>query len=118
VQRHIDDTFGSMLADVQQQLCMEALRRVVQKTPVDTGRAKGNWQVGVGESPAGELDTTDPGGEATIQKGNAKIKGLGAFGTCHITNNLPYIVGLEDGHSAKGSHMVESTLNELAETLL
>ena len=116
VQRQVDEMLGSMLADVQQELCLEGLRRVATRTPFDTGRARGNWQVGIDERPTGEVNRL--GADAAIQAGSAEIKKLKAFGTCHITNNLSYIVPLEDGHSQQGSHMVESTLNELVEILI
>ena len=114
IRQHVNREFKSMVTDLQQSLCLEGLRRVVQRTPVDTGQAKGGWQVGIDDRPEGQIDRLDPSGATTIEEGSAEIKKLKAYGTCHITNNVAHIVPLEDGHSPQGSHMVASTLNELA----
>lgn len=77
---------------------------VVLATPVKTGRARGNWQVEVGaEPPQGVLETTDPGGARAIELAKtaiAQYKG-GQGNAIHITNNLPYIGRLNNGHSAQ-----------------
>lgn len=73
----------------------------VTRTPVDTGRARGNWQVAVG-SPA--LQPVAVGGpqaaNAALAQGKAVISGwkLGG-GSIYITNNLAYIVPLDNGSS-------------------
>jgi len=98
----------------QKKIAMEALRRVVMKTPVDTGRARGNWQVDINNVPSGALETTDKSGEGTIAGGVAALATLPPFGTIWIANNLPYIKALEDGHSSQApTGMVSVTLAEL-----
>lgn len=62
------------------------------------GRARGNWQVGLGGSPGGETGRKDVAGSATIADGNGKI-GAAGDGPIYLTNNVPYIVPLNDGHS-------------------
>ncbi len=47
-------------ADFQRGLALEVLNRAVKKTPVDTGRLRGGWQVDVGENPpTGDTGTKD-----------------------------------------------------------
>ena len=82
---------------VRKKVALEILTRVVLKTPVDTGRARGNWQVG--ESAIGQQTSTlDPGGTAAIEAGGALINATPPEQTSiFITNSLPYIEVLENG---------------------
>jgi hypothetical protein len=60
------------------------LDKVVRATPVDTGRARSNWQVGIGDLSLQSLEPFSPGvglglaetanAEATIEAGNAVLK--------------------------------------------
>lgn len=86
---------------------------VVLATPVDTGRARGNWQVEVGQAPSGELATTDKGGGSTIAAGKAAIESYkGEAGGIYITNNLPYIERLNEGWSKQApAGFVETAVN-------
>ena len=93
---------------------IEALTRVVLKTPVDEGRARGNWQVSNGAPAAGEVEQVDPSGAAAIAAGTATINEAKAFSETHVTNNVPYIVKLNDGHSQQAPQgMVGTTMDEL-----
>jgi len=78
---------------------------VVLATPVDTGRARANWQVELGGPASGEVGRAGERFSSTtpIAQGAAAIalyKG-GPNASIHITNNLPYIGRLNDGHSAQ-----------------
>lgn len=83
---------------------------VVLATPVDTGRARSNWQVEINAPAAGAIDAHYPGKEGSTQGQNAqkaldlgreKIDEYKTGSTIHITNNLPYIGRLNDGYSAQ-----------------
>lgn len=75
---------------------------VVLATPVDTGRARANWQVEVGGPATTEVAATDKSGQGAIQQGKNAIAGyVGGRGAIFITNNLPYIERLNDGWSAQ-----------------
>lgn len=77
---------------------------VVLATPVDTGRARGNWQVEVNRPAAGTTGALSPSGREAIEQGKAKIAqyvGGKAEASIQITNNLPYIGKLNEGHSAQ-----------------
>lgn len=71
------------------------------KSPVKTGRFRGNWQVGVGVMPSGELDTVDASGSSTIALGVSHVPQQAAGAVYFIANNLPYAQALEDGHSTQ-----------------
>jgi len=106
--------FENKILAATQKLALEGLRRLVNKTPVDTGRAKGNWQTTIGSVATGTNDTTDPGGQKTISQGADTITGAPIFRPIAITNNLPYIVALEHGHSQQAPHgMLAITVSEL-----
>lgn len=77
---------------------------VVIATPVDTGRARSNWQVELNQPAEGTRDALDRSGQSAINEGKTKIaayKGGGPGAEIHITNNLPYIGKLNEGHSAQ-----------------
>jgi hypothetical protein len=80
-------------------LTFELLSRVVLKTPVDTGRARGNFQVTIGSPAETTLEALDRGGGATISAGLTGLAALTALVPVWITNNLPYIERLENGWS-------------------
>lgn len=82
-------------------LGLQLLRRIVLKTPVDTGRARGNWQVTVGVPAEGELDDSDRRGRETIARGKANMVDVSFSGIIWIANNLPYILQLEGGWSGQ-----------------
>lgn len=98
---------------IHQKVAMEGLRSLVLKTRVKTGRARGNWQVENGNRPSAELETTDKGGMATIAKGAVAIAAVKPFDVTYITNNVQYILPLEDGRgSFAGDHMMARTIEE------
>lgn len=73
--------------------------QVVMRSPVDTGRFKGNWQLGVDYQPTEKLERYDKDGRETIDMNNAKIP-YPAYGhDYYLVNNLDYAQALEDGHS-------------------
>jgi hypothetical protein len=96
-------------------IALELLRAIVMGTPVDSGRARGNWQLTIGSPAAGEKDRKiAPGvpvmsGAAAAQSpgvaGDVEVEALtrlraySNFENIYLTNNLPYIVFLEEGHS-------------------
>lgn len=69
-------------------------------TPVDTGWARANWIPSVGGEPA----ITPSGAKESVQTAEASLQaGLGSllsykliFGSVFITNNVPYIIKLND----------------------
>jgi hypothetical protein len=63
------------------------LSNVVQRSPVDTGRLRANWQVGVGSAPSG----TSPGGDP-LSSGGSRINSVNnPDATIYISNNVRYI---------------------------
>jgi hypothetical protein len=75
---------------------------VVLATPVDTGRARSNWQVELNKPAVGTVEAMEAG--AAINKGKdviSRYEGGTPGASINITNNLPYIGRLNEGHSAQ-----------------
>lgn len=77
---------------------LELFSGVIKATPVDTGRARGNWQTTVGSPASGSLEREDKGGAEAIAEVEAKAP-EGAGQVTYLSNNLPYIDELENGSS-------------------
>lgn len=87
-------------------------RTVINATPVDTGRARSNWTAELDQAfeklfpahvPGEKGNTATANAEIAIGKAEAVIKrfDIGKNGSIHISNGLPYIGALNDGHSAQ-----------------
>lgn len=74
---------------------------VIYRSPVKTGLFRGNWQLGVGDSPAALLDFKDKLGDATLQRVVAVIPEQAAGKVYYLRNNTVYGPLLEDGYSAQ-----------------
>lgn len=61
------------------------------------GRARANWVVGIGHANTQATDSTD--WASTMETGQGQMKGAQSGQPIHITNNLPYIEPLNQGHS-------------------
>ena len=73
-------------------------REVIQRTPVDTGRLKGNWQTSTGAPAVTTITRADPSGAAAIAE--VVTNGGGWGSTTYLTNALPYAQRVEyDGWS-------------------
>ncbi len=96
-----------------QAVAMYALGSLVMKTPVDKGQARGGWTAGI-ESPVPSPDREDPTGQTAIAEGQAVIAGAKFGEKIVLSNNVPYIGPLNDGHSKQAPNgMVEGTMAEI-----
>ena len=86
-------------------IASEIGRRIILRTPVDTGRARGNWFPGVGRPHAGATDAGDKNGADAIARIVSTAQSWRPVsGSFFISNNLPYIEVLERGRIGnKGS---------------
>ncbi|EPK6501896.1 TPA: HK97 gp10 family phage protein [Klebsiella quasipneumoniae subsp. quasipneumoniae] len=81
---------------------LRILARLVQMSPVDTGRFRGNWLVGFNNAPGGTLEAFDKEGDDTIARESLVIEQFKVGMTAvYFTNNLPYAYPLEFGHSSQ-----------------
>ena len=80
-----------------QKIAMECWKRVIMKSPVDTGRFRANWGCRVGSPYAETLDSTDKYGAQAIGKAVTVTSGWNGKGSIFLCNNLPYATVLEFG---------------------
>jgi hypothetical protein len=76
---------------------LEALKRIVMRTPVLDGHARANWFVTFSNPSSDMTDATDMSGAKAISDGTALIGEFELGWKLYITNNLPYIGVLEYG---------------------
>lgn len=103
---------------VHRKVCLDLYRSLVLKTPVDTGRARSNWQIGVGAVNENTSAAPDPSGEAAISRADGALQNVTVGGVIYLTNSLVYAKPLEYGHSKQApSGMVRITVQEYAQYL-
>lgn len=91
------------IADAVALIGLSVFSGIVNKTPVDTGRLRGNWNVSIGgvndaTTEVGPFDTT---GQSKINTAAAILGGYGrgndGFPVINISNGLPYAEVMERG---------------------
>lgn len=116
----IDVAFEGMMENLRmvvRAIALEALKRIVNRTPVDSGRARMNWNVSIGGDAFQVTTDVDPSGSIAISRGSQVIATYdqqAGFPVITIYNNLPYIHRLETGYSGQAPQgMVAITAAEL-----
>ncbi|MCT8948403.1 HK97 gp10 family phage protein [Pseudomonas iridis] len=117
-------TSPSLFADVVEQdlskrvrvIAMAMLNEIVLRSPVDTGRFRGNNIVTVGAPVYTATESLDPSGGLTITRGLAAMTGLEPYTQVFIQNNLPYAAKLEDGYSKQApAGIYETSFNGVSQ---
>tara|TARA_R110002073_G_scaffold80699_1_gene194336 strand:+ start:1504 stop:1935 length:432 start_codon:yes stop_codon:yes gene_type:complete len=103
-------------------VALDALKSILMKNPVDTGRSRNNWNVSLGTWST-KVDEEDLGGPAfgqapdkVVAEGEAVVNKVQSGEDVFIVNNIHYINLLEDGHSEQAQNpngMVERTVTEI-----
>lgn len=92
----------------------ECAKKIIKRTPVDTGRARGNWNISAGEADFSTTESRDKSGVKTLMQAKREISKVVYGDNIWIANGLPYIGRLEKGWSKKqGGHMVRLTAAEV-----
>ena len=110
---------GRNLPKLMQKVALAVHREVVLGTPVDTGKARSNWQVSVGVPAPHTIPPYAPGSklglaeaanaQAALAQGVSALAGYGSPTTIWITNNVHYIGILNTGSSAQaGAFFVQT----------
>jgi len=95
--------------EMLQEFVAESARRIIDRTPADSGTAKANWVINDTSTTSKE----DPSGSATKGSISQKAATLKVGDKVTIQNNLSYIGVLEMGSSTHLPHgMVRRTANE------
>ena len=84
------------------EIALDVYSRITIRTPVDTGRARGNWFLSVGRRSTRKSEKRGfPSPGESMAAASAELAQVQAFETIYITNNLPYINRLEGGSSTQ-----------------
>lgn len=97
----VADELEDEINEETRKTALTLFRDVVIATPVDEGRARGNWQASAASFKTDATDNADKSGGSTINEG---VKQIGRakqikYPTIYISNNVPYIERLNDGWS-------------------
>ncbi len=100
------ETFRKVVAGV----VLDIGSRIIRRTPVDTGRARGNWNFSL-DRPDTSFDPSKNEKNRVLRK--SELPDIDGKHVIFIVNNLDYIVALEKGSSAQAPKgMVEVTKQE------
>lgn len=101
---------------ILRKIVLDLMSAVVMDTPVDTGRARGNWYPSINvPSDAKDDSTVDPSGGGVVANimGTASRANMGD--AVWLSNNLPYILRLENGSSKQSPQgMVDKNIEAAA----
>ena len=92
---------GARMDTVVRKVTLELFKRVVLRSPVDTGRFRGAWEVMIGGAvvKGGTIPALDKTGASTILAAATAVRSIQAGQQATILNRLPYGPRLEDGWS-------------------
>lgn len=104
-------------AEVLQKLTLNIDANLKEDTPVDTGWARSNWVPSVGDPFRGLAGAKEE--DVTIIDNSVAEAGKGEVlrytldnGNIYISNNVPYIQALNDGHSGQAPRAYVQTAVE------
>jgi len=105
----VKDLVPREVRNTQRRVALDVLNRIVMKTPVRTGRARSNWQTSIGSAPESVVWLEDP-----VKTGEIVLGSLPVYSIVFLTNNVPYIIYLEDGTSKQAPNgMVALSFEEM-----
>jgi hypothetical protein len=131
--REFNNFIGQFLAKLDEprqdlglrKIAFDAVRLIMEKNPVDTGRSRAGWLVGlntIAASLGGSRTARAPRGDAESQgyaKGSVAMNLRGTTKSIAITNSVAYIQPLEYGYSDKAPYgMVRITLQFMQRKLV
>lgn len=103
---------------VVRKVAIDLLTSLVMKSPVDTGRFRGNWFMQSGSPSTRTTGQVDTSGTSTIGLGSVQAFRFKMGDTIYITNHLPYAKRLEYGWSQQApGGMVRITISEFDQYL-
>lgn len=88
---------GACVDETGRAIVLELFGSVIKDTPVDTGRARGNWQTSMDSPATGETDRKGEG--PALAEVSQQAASFGAGKVIYLSNGLPYILRLEYGWS-------------------
>lgn len=98
IQKFVAKTKLSMDVVVRK-VTIDLATEIIRRSPVDTGRFRGNWMLGVGSVDISTIEAADNFGGESLARIKQFAENLRAGGIVYITNSLPYARRLEYGWS-------------------
>jgi hypothetical protein len=107
---------------VVKKLAFDAFRGVILRSPVDTGRFRASWRIGINSVDSTEFGLVSGGTIAADFGQVSKLEGVVWGGTVYITNSVNYALQLEHGSSRQAPTGVmlitfEQIKNDFARTV-
>jgi hypothetical protein len=104
---------GANIDAAMRRTAIQIASRVIQMSPVDTGRFRGNWNVGIPAIDFATREDVDPTGAGSLQRAQSAIGSWRIGESLYVTNSLPYAKRLEEGYSQQApAGMVKVTVAE------
>lgn len=104
--RRVTVELENFSADLIKRITLDATANLIEDTPIDLGWARSNWVPNIGEpfeKTVGTQEAADAGNinRSIQQEGVARVltEYRLTMGPVYITNNVPYINRLNEGHS-------------------
>jgi hypothetical protein len=85
------------IAEVVRASTLLMFSRVLQRSPVDTGRFRANWNVSYGSIDEKTTERTDPTGADSQASLKDAVLSMPVGGVAYFVNSLPYAMVLEYG---------------------
>ena len=85
--------------DVTRQTALIIYGEIVRNTPVDTGRARGNWNIDINMVDRSTDNPDNKNGDTS--RADPVVARYKLDDRIFISNHLPYIARLNDGHSGQ-----------------
>lgn len=82
---------------VVRKISLDLFSRVIEKTPIDTGRLSGSWVVAIDSIPADDPATLGP--DSSIARVEIAVLDMKAGDNIAMVSNLDYARSIEFGHS-------------------
>lgn len=106
--KSVSRTLNDDVNELSKRVALLLVQRLVYETPVDTSQALSNWQVSVKYKARGTVPAHEVGKKGSTRQQSAASTLMEAYGVIqskkygqalHVTNNLGYIVELNQGKS-------------------
>lgn len=90
---------GDKADTVVRNSALDVLSAVVRRSPVDTGRFRGNWMTALQKIDTSTNAPDDKSGASSLTRGQSVLGQFRPGQTIYLTNSLPYARRLEYGWS-------------------
>jgi ABC-type sugar transport system substrate-binding protein len=95
-------TVSQRVPQLTKEVAQHIVEDVARENPVLTGQSAANWKTAIGAPDTSWDQGPNPqAGQHSIDSAKAALVSLAMGQTVYITNNVPYIVDLNSGSSAK-----------------